>query len=182
MIPDIEQMTTNELDRLLITTASRIKALSHGRITRKTIAMALGIYHDPVQTRALFSKLKHVTCLQRAGSGYKILVNIVPPGSDEIAAVINSDPVMKSMNDSFDEALKMTPQRELELHYSDSSPYPCQYCLFFDDGWCNEHEEKRAANSRPCDEFEIDLDKMGVGPRSWYPTKLGRKKRKVEKK
>ncbi len=44
MIPDVQQMSVIEIEHLVIANAGRIKSIGRGKITKKIIAMAIGVF------------------------------------------------------------------------------------------------------------------------------------------
>jgi hypothetical protein len=152
MIPDVQQMSVIEIEHLVIQNAGRIKSICHGKITKKIIAMAMGVLHDEVQCRALFNKIPKLHCLKRAGSSYVFTVDQLYPGAID---VIEADPVMRDMSRIAGSMPLVATEDEVAFEFLASGDALCKYCSLFitSESTCSKENAAKLPESKACDEF-----------------------------
>ena len=152
MIPDVQQMSVIEIEHLVIQHASRIKSIGHGKITKKAIAMAIGVLHDDVQCRSLFNKIPKLKCLKRVGNSYVFTVEQLYPGATD---AIEADPIMRDMNRIAGSMPLVATEDEVAFEFLASGDAACKYCCFFvtSDSTCLKKNAAKLPESKPCDDF-----------------------------
>ena len=152
MLPDVQQMSVIEIEHLVIENADRIRAVGKKRITKKVIAMALGVLHDDVQRRCLFNKIPRLHCLKYEGNSYVFTVDKIYPQMDDI---IDEDPDMRVMRRIAGSMPAASTENEIAFEFLATRDAKCRYCTFFvtGDSICSSSGEARSQDSDPCDEF-----------------------------
>lgn len=152
MLPDVQQMSVIEIEHLVIENADRIRDIGKNRITKKVIAMALGIFHDDVQCRCLFNKIPKLHCLKHAGNTYVFTVDKIYPPMDD---VFEEDPDMRIMNRIVGSMPALSTNNEIAFEFLASGDAKCKYCAMFVTGnaTCSQTSSARSEDDKPCDEF-----------------------------
>lgn len=155
MIPDIELMSVSSLERYLISNVGRIKSMSkklysRNRITNKSVAMALGFYHDERKYKIFLRMIKKAKCIENNNGYIKILVDSVIENDKKI---IENDTTLKMMASIFRERGDIGVRKERIVNLIESkSDYECSDCLFYDpiEEKCDKTGEKREENDEIC--------------------------------
>jgi hypothetical protein len=181
MLPDIELMTIPELERYLILNVDMIKRVAKHVITKKSIAIVMGCYHDEKKKKILYKKIDKVKCLiGRKNGTFKFSVEKVIDDDDKF---VKNNPAIEEMIDACDDAFKITMEANMIMDLTDDNvKYTCGQCARFDNKKeeCNLTGNSRKSGDEACDDdFSADLrsfhyDRWTEGPGAMVRRKSSR--------